>query len=89
MKFGLGGDQGLDILAPDYPRSQQIDCASGSPLGPLEQTKSTEDGGLFYDAAADQYSYVWKTEKSWSGTCRQFVLKLDDFTVHRANFTFK
>ena len=25
----------------------------------------------------------------WDGTCRQFVLKLDDLTVHRANFEFK
>ena len=41
-----------------------------------------------YDAATDQYNYVWKTDKSWAGTCRQLVLKLGDGTVKTALFTF-
>jgi len=35
------------------------------------------------------YVYVWKTDKSWARTCRQLVVKLDDGTSHRANFSFK
>jgi hypothetical protein len=31
---------------------------------------------------------VWKTDKAWVGTCRVFVLGLNDGTLHRANFKF-
>jgi hypothetical protein len=31
---------------------------------------------------------VWKTERKWMGTCREFVLKLDDGSVHVAQFQF-
>ena len=43
---------------------------------------------LSYDASANQYVYVWKTDKAWAGTCRQLVVKLADGTYHRANFEF-
>jgi hypothetical protein len=33
-------------------------------------TATAGDSGLSYDAATDQYTYVWKTDKTWSGTCR-------------------
>jgi hypothetical protein len=33
-------------------------------------------------------SIVWKTTKSWSGTCRELTLRLDDGTAHRAVFAF-
>ena len=89
VKFSLVGEQGLGIFAAGYPKSQQVDCDSATPVDVLEQTASTEDSGLAYDAATDQYTYVWKTEKGWDGTCRQLVLRLDDLTVHRANFEFK
>ncbi|MGI9076212.1 MAG: PxKF domain-containing protein [Gemmatimonadaceae bacterium] len=48
-----------------------------------------EQSGLTYDAASDQYNFVWKTSTTWAGTCRQFDLRLADGSVHRANFQFK
>ena len=35
-----------------------------------------------------RYVFLWHTERSWAGTCRQFMLKLGDGTVHRADFEF-
>ena len=35
-----------------------------------------------------RYSYVWKTEKSWTG-CRQLILRFTDGTERRASFKFK
>jgi hypothetical protein len=32
--------------------------------------------------------YVWKTEKSWAGSCRQLNVRLIDGTEHKANFRF-
>jgi len=31
---------------------------------------------------------LWKTEKKWAGSCREFVLKLDDGSLHTARFEF-
>ncbi len=42
-----------------------------------------------YDPDSDRYTYVWKTNKAWNGTCRQLVLKLDDGSIHRAKFKFR
>jgi hypothetical protein len=39
-------------------------------------------------ARTDTYVYVWKTDRSWANTCRQLIVKLDDGSVHRANFQF-
>ena len=45
--------------------------------------------GLKYDAATDQYTYVWKTDKAWAGKCATFSLQLSDGTTHTALFSFK
>jgi hypothetical protein len=79
MKFSLGGDQGLDILQAGYPKSYPVPCNTEDvdltePLPTVTSGKSS----LTYDADADQYSYVWKTEKNWAGTCRAFSLGLND-----------
>jgi hypothetical protein len=88
-KFSLGGDQGLDIFAPGYPKSQKIHCDTSVPLDTIEETVTAGSSSLSYAAGADQYHYVWKTEKAWAGTCRQLILRLNDSTDHVANFKFK
>jgi len=85
VKFSLGGDRGLAILADGYPASVQVDCVTGALLGSPERTAS--DDGLTF--ANGQYTYVWKTSKAWGGTCRQFQMLLVDGTLHTALFTFK
>jgi len=52
-------------------------------------TLAAGNSSLSYDAANDQYTYVWKTDSSWAGMCRQFVIQLNDGSVRRANFKFK
>jgi hypothetical protein len=86
VKFSLGGDRGLGILAAGYPKSATIACDSSAEFDGIETTVTAGSSGLQYDAALDQYTYVWKTDKAWAGTCRQLVLKLSDGTFHRANF---
>ncbi|MGB8980903.1 MAG: PxKF domain-containing protein [Anaerolineales bacterium] len=89
VKFSLGGDQGLNIFAAGYPRSEQIACNSTDLVDGIEETVTPGSSALTYDPGSDQYHYVWKTEKSWAGTCRQLVVKLADGTIQRANFQFK
>lgn len=89
VKFSLGGDFGLDIFATGDPKSQVVACDSTAPVDGVEQTLSAGGSGLTYDAASGLYTYVWKTDKAWAGTCRQLVLTFADGTVARANFKFK
>ena len=89
VRFSLGRDLGLNIFIAGYPRSEQIACDSTALVDGIEETVSPGANTLTYDAATDEYTYVWKTDRSWSGTCRQFVIKLIDGATYRANFKFK
>jgi MBG domain (YGX type)/Kelch motif len=88
VKFSLNGNQGLSIFAGGYPTSGTIACNSTDLYDYVEETVTAGGSSLSYDASANQYVYVWKTEKSWVGSCRQLVVKLSDGTYHRANFNF-
>jgi len=89
VKFSLNGDQGLDIFATGYPVSQVMSCDGGALVDDLEETDTSGNSGLSYDADSDQYNYRWKTSRAWAGTCRQLVLKLSDGIEYVALFKFK
>ena len=89
VKFSLGGDRGLAIFAPGYPKSQQVHCASAAPFNAPEVTVTAGNSGLSYDSASATYTYVWKTNKAWSGTCRQLTVRLSDGSDHSAQFVFR
>jgi hypothetical protein len=83
VKFGLGGDRGLAILAAGWPRSSPTACAA--PPGPVTTAEVTLQPGasqLSYDPVTTRYHYNWKTQKEWKGSCRQFTLLLTDGTAH-------
>jgi hypothetical protein len=88
VKFSLSGNQGLNILKPNYPTSAVINCATSAPTDTIEETVTAGGSSLTYDASADQYVYVWKTDKTWAGKCREFSLGLADGTTPTARFSF-
>jgi hypothetical protein len=90
VKFSLGGNQGLNIFYDStYPASRQISCDASAPVDTIETTVAAGQSSLSYDATSDQYTYVWKTSSSWSGTCRALVLRTKFGTYHTADFKFK
>ena len=89
LKFSLGGDYGLAILLAGYPASEPIACDLLEHVEPLEETVTVGKGGLSYDAASNQYTYVWKTQRAWANTCRRLVLRLDDGSTQVATFRFE
>ena len=89
IKFSLSGDKGLNIFAANNPYSVSLNCSTTDPGVDVTETVNAGGSSLSYDAATDQYIYVWKTDKAWKDTCRQLVLTLNDGTVHVANFKFK
>src|SRR5207249_2788940 len=87
VKFSLGGNFGLAIFAAGSPASQSYACGSaGGSTDAIEQTVTAGNSSLQYDPATNQYTYVWKTDKAWAGTCRQLIVRLSDGTEHTAIF---
>ena len=89
VKFSLGGNQGFAIFASGFPASSAIPCDASEPGVVIEESVNAGNSSLSYDATNDQYSYVWKTEKPWKGTCRMLVVKFSDVTQHLAKFRFR
>jgi hypothetical protein len=87
VKFSLHGNFGLGILASGYPQSAVIPC-TGATADLGDTTDTAGNSSLSYDSSSDTYTYVWKTQKGWTG-CRQLLVVLNDGVVHRANFQFK
>jgi hypothetical protein len=87
VKFSLGGDFGLDVLAAGSPTSAAYTC-DGSAQDVIEQTVTASTSSLSFKAGTNQYVYVWKTEKVWANTCRVFTLTLADNSTHTARFRF-
>ena len=88
VKFSLSGNQGLNIFTSGYPKSVKIACDTTASMDGIEETVTAGNSSLSYDVFADQYVYVWKTDKAWAGTCRQLAVQLIDGTFHYANFNF-
>jgi lysophospholipase L1-like esterase len=86
VKFTIPGSNGtLDaVLAAGYPQSTPVSCTS-----PGEPTSGapTERGPESTPPPADDYNYVWKTDRAWRG-CRVLIVKLVDDSYHRAVFDF-
>lgn len=87
VKFSLSGDKGLDIFAPNNPYTVSLNCDTNDPG--VDVTETLNAGGSSLTFGGGQYSYIWKTESSWAGTCRQLVITLNDGSVHTANFKFR
>ena len=90
VKFSLGGDFGLNIFANGYPKVQTVTCGSSGSgsSAPIEETVTAGNSSLQYDATTQIYTYIWKTDKAWAGTCRQLIIRLVDGVDHIALFQF-
>jgi len=88
VKFGLGGNYGLALFDVGSPKSQTIACDNSAAVDIVDETVTAGGSSLSYDSASGHYSYVWKTDKAWAGTCRQLILNFNDGSIQRANFKF-
>jgi hypothetical protein len=86
LAFSLGGNAGLAII-DGAPTSQRVNCSTGAPIG----SPATADprSTLSYVQPIDTYAYLWRTDRTWRGTCRVFTLSLSDGTAHSIGFNFR
>jgi len=73
IKFSLGGDFGLNVLAEGSPTSQKVNCTTLALKGDEIAAVSANKKDLKFNDN-DYYRYDWKTLKGWDDTCRQFKL---------------
>jgi hypothetical protein len=78
----------LNVFAAGSPSSTATACNSSVATDTIEETLTVSQSGLSYDASTGQYTYVWKTEKSWAGGCRTLIVRFADGTVMYAYFRF-
>jgi hypothetical protein len=88
VKFRLNGYWGLNIFFNGYPRWMATSCTNWETTIAVDETVTAGSSSLSYDATADQYVYVWKTDKAWAGSCRLLNVTLSDGTQHWAKFRF-
>jgi predicted extracellular nuclease len=78
--LSYSGTMTLGDAVLEGPTSQRIDCATGAPMGSARTETLAENGN---DA------FRWKTDKSWSDTCRQLQLVMESGTVIAVRFDFR
>jgi hypothetical protein len=84
MKFTVGGYAGPQIFGNYTPSSERVQCGS-APESNI-RTVAASPSGL--RTLGYSYTYVWKTDPTWAGTCRKFILTLSDGSTHEALFRF-
>ena len=86
IRFSLDGFRGPRPEADGYPRSTR--CGGGDMEFAARAKAARKQPAFKYDRRTDQYVMRWKTQQKWNGSCREFVLKLDDGSIHTARFQF-
>ncbi len=94
VRFRLGGDQGEDVFADGFPRSARVPCGQDADADTAKPTRSPWwwrqwlDGDIRYNRWTDAYTYLWKTDSDWAGSCRQLIVKFTDGSIERVNVEF-
>jgi hypothetical protein len=89
LRFALGGDRGLAILASGSPVVTKITCATGVTDSTVAPDGTWPTPRLVYIKLIKQYVYVWNTPTSYKNSCYEFNLVLVDGSSHVAIFKFK
>ncbi|HSD03976.1 MAG TPA: PxKF domain-containing protein [Gaiellales bacterium] len=81
VAFSLGGNFGDHVVAPGYPVSAPVTCGSADVPAGGDPVRLV-GGGVHYFRWWGRYVLLWQTDRAWAGTCRAFILKLDDGSTH-------
>jgi hypothetical protein len=91
VTFSIADNQGLGslaIIAPGYPISQRVAC--NAPDIPDTANGTTGSSGqLSYKPESERYTYAWRTDLTWAGTCRSLNIRLRDGTNRVLYFSFR
>lgn len=86
VKFSLGGDQGLNVFRDEARFFPTGGAVTGDEV---EQYVAATNSSLSYDPVANQYVYVWKTNKDWAGRSGELRVYLADGTTQIVQMSFR
>jgi len=78
VRFSLGGDFGLGVFESGYPQVRATACEAGAVVHQVEEALNAKSSTFTFDPATQRYTYLWKTERSWVGNCRDLVFRFSD-----------
>jgi hypothetical protein len=84
--FTVQGSNGRSALQEGSPTSIEVACSATRTERLIAYTGNEKASRL--GVRANRFTYVWKTDEDWAGTCREFVVTLVDGSKHRALFRF-
>jgi hypothetical protein len=89
VRFSLAGFHGFDVLADGHPQVAEIECGSGAEPAAGDRARLVGRHRVHWSRWSRSYVLLWKTRRSWAGSCRQLLVGLADGTTRRADFRFK
>lgn len=89
VRFALGGDFGLAILAAGFPSVTPVRCDTFAATGASAPAEGAAKVPLAYDATTRTYAYAWKTARAWAGGCRKLTVRLTDGAERSAIFRMR
>jgi hypothetical protein len=87
VRFSLGGDHGLDVLA-SAPRVSAATCGSRRDAVEWALPLPFLRSALAYEPRSRQYVYLWVTDRSMRG-CRELTLTFRDGSTLRTLFSLR
>ncbi len=88
ISFSAEGAISRNILAGGYPASQEVSCVTFEPTGRLTPI-TIGNSNLIFGRFENNYTILWKTDRTWGGQCRKLVLKFEDGIEHTALLHFR
>jgi hypothetical protein len=88
LKFTLEGYQGSTAVISGQPSSTPISCKAVRREDIIHAKEPAGRLGLQQDGGKNRYKYLWRTDRSWAGSCRKMTLTLVDGSSHEALFRF-
>ena len=86
VKFSVEGALGSVVLKPGSPSSVSVACRPTAPTKGIQELADEPVSQLLRKGSS--FTYIWKTNSSWSGSCRKLILTLVDGSKHEALFRF-
>jgi hypothetical protein len=88
VKFSVEGARGRSVLMPGSPTSAGISCRAVESENAIDGAEQAGRSGLRAEGRNNRYTYIWKTDPRWAGSCRKLVLVLADGSTYEALFRF-
>jgi hypothetical protein len=86
VKFSVEGAIDSRVLKSGSPTSVQVQCNPASTSKVVSDTGDEVNSVLFNSGTS--YTYIWKTNPLWGGSCRKLIVTLVDGSQHSAVFRF-